>query len=479
MGTHFGPDYLEKVYAGWLGKIIGVRYGAPIEMWTSEAIREFYGELDGYVKTYRDFAADDDTNGPLFFIRALEDLAQDGKLTPQQVGSTVLNYVSNGYGFFWWGGYGISAEHTLYENLTCGIQAPQSGSARQNGIVVAEQIGGQIFIDSWGLVFPGDYRKAADYAKIAASVGWDENGIYGGMFVAACISAAFEDRNMERILQKALSVIPQDCQYACMVRDVMAFYQAHPEDWHGCLAFIKAHYWSDRYQGWCHIIPNAAIIVLAMLYGQGDFTRTLNIGNMCGFDTDCNVGNLGTILGVANGLEGIDYNKWRAPIQDFQVCSSVVGSLNITDAASSALYLARLAYQTAGEPLPEKIRQLTEAPRHYHFELPGSTQSVRAEILPGGNDGHLISLLNTDEAAFTGERSLKVVATPFAPAGKRKHCEQLAGPASVHGYGPVPVHRLLRRTDPRGHSGCRSHHRPIRNPVRYRRSAGRARIPPA
>lgn len=54
------------------------------------------GELDGYVKTYRDFAADDDTNGPLFFIRALEDLAQDGTLTPQQVGSTVLNYVSNG-----------------------------------------------------------------------------------------------------------------------------------------------------------------------------------------------------------------------------------------------------------------------------------------------------------------------------------------------------------------------------------------------
>ena len=46
-------------------------------MWTSEAIREFYGELDGYVKTYRDFAADDDTNGPLFFIRALEYLAQD------------------------------------------------------------------------------------------------------------------------------------------------------------------------------------------------------------------------------------------------------------------------------------------------------------------------------------------------------------------------------------------------------------------
>lgn len=414
MQNYLPANYLEQVYAGWLGKVIGVRYGAPIEMWSSEAIEEFYGELNGYVKQYHDFAADDDTNGPLFFIRALEDYEAGEGLTPEQIGDTVLNYVPYGHGFFWWGGYGMSAEHTLYENLTRGIKAPQSGSKEQNGILVAEQIGGQIFIDSWGLVFPGDYQKAAFYAQKAASVGWDENGIYGGMFVAACISAAFTDKNVRSVLQKGLSVIPEKCTYRRMAQDLVAFSEAHPSDWKACLAYIKAHYWMDSYQGWCHIIPNAAIMVLAMLYGEGDFTKTLNIGNMCGFDTDCNVGNLGTIMGVLVGLEGIDSEKWRRDINDFQACSSVVGSLNITDAASSAVYLAKLGYLAAGQPLPEEIRSLTTAPHQYHFELPGSTQSVRVEVIPDRKENGRITVRNTDEISHTGSRSLKVMASPFA-----------------------------------------------------------------
>ena len=58
-------DYIEKVYAGWLGKIIGVRHGAPIEGWEYDRIR-VYGEIDGYLVDYKDFAADDDSNGPMF-----------------------------------------------------------------------------------------------------------------------------------------------------------------------------------------------------------------------------------------------------------------------------------------------------------------------------------------------------------------------------------------------------------------------------
>ena len=420
MNTHLTPDYPEKVYAGWIGKIIGVRYGAPIEMWSSEAIAEFYGELDGYVRQYHDFAADDDTNGPLFFIRALEDYTAGEDLTSEQIGHTILNYVPDHHGFFWWGGYGVSAEHTLYENLSCGIMPPRSGSAVQNGIVVAEQIGGQIFIDSWGLIFPGDYQKAAAYARKAAAVGWDENGIYGGMFVAACVSAAFEYRDPASILEKGLSVIPLNCCYNRMARDIIAFHRTHPKDWRACLAHIKNNYWTDRYQGWCHIIPNGAIIVLALLYGEGDFTKTLNIGNMCGFDTDCNVGNLGTILGVMVGLDGIDFEKWRKPVNDFQACSSIVGSLNITDAPSSALYFVRLAYLAAEEPLPTRLKQLTRLPHLYHFELPGSTQSVRAAVLPDRGENIQISLNNTTEQADSGQRSLKVMATPFAQRDQLK-----------------------------------------------------------
>ncbi len=69
---------------------------------------------------------------------------------------------------FWWGGYGVSTEHTAYLNLKHGIPAPQSGSIEQNGQIMAEQIGGQIFIDTWGFINPGNPHRAADYGETAA-----------------------------------------------------------------------------------------------------------------------------------------------------------------------------------------------------------------------------------------------------------------------------------------------------------------------
>ena len=92
---------------------------------------------------------------------------------------------------FWWGGYGISTEHTAYLNLKHGIPAPQSGSIEQNGPVLAEQIGGQIFIDTWGFSIPDNPKKAADYGQTAASVSHDRNGLYGARFICAAISRAF------------------------------------------------------------------------------------------------------------------------------------------------------------------------------------------------------------------------------------------------------------------------------------------------
>ena len=81
---------------------------------------------------------------------------------------------------------------------------------------------------------------------------------------------------------------------------------------------------------------------------------------MCGWDTDCNVGNVATIMGVRNGLEGIEYEKWRKPINDFLACSSVIGSLNLMDIPFGAVYIAKLAYAVAGEKMPEPRGEIAE-----------------------------------------------------------------------------------------------------------------------
>lgn len=411
--------YIEKIYAGWLAKVIGIRLGAAIEGWTYEKIKNIYGELDSYPVDYKEFAADDDSNGPIFFLRALEDGRNGFELQAQDVAEALLNYAPFEHGFFWWGGYGISTEHTAYLNLRSGIKAPMSGSIKQNGTTMAEQIGGQIFIDTWGLVTPGNPDMAAKFAKEAASVTHDGNGIYGGIFIAVCISYAFVEKDIKKIIKKALSYIPADCEYAMIVRAVMDFYDKHPQDWRICFDYIYNNFGYDKYPGNCHIIPNTAVMILSLLYGEGDFSDTINICNMCGWDTDCNVGNVATIMGVRNGLEGINYDKWRKSINDFLACSSVIGSLNIMDIPFGATYIAKLAYALAGEEVPEPWKTIMDSRIDgCHFEYPGSTHAMRVRAdLTDKNSNQIkeYTLINTDETSNSGDRSLKVGVKPMYP----------------------------------------------------------------
>lgn len=412
-------NYLEKLYAGWLAKIIGIRLGAPVEGWSYQKIKDIYGELCHYAVDYREFAADDDSNGPLFLLRALDHLKPGQELTAQDVGEALLNYAPYEHGFFWWGGYGVSTEHTAYLNLRSGIKAPRSGSIKQNGAAVAEQIGGQIFIDTWGLVAPGNPELAARYAAQAASVTHDGNGVYGGVFVAVCISLAFVEKDIKTVIEKALHYIPNDCEYARVVRDVRRFYEENHGDWRDCFRFIYENYGYDRYPGNCHIIPNIAVMILALLYGEGDFTKTITICNMCGWDTDCNVGNVATMMGVMCGIEGID-EEWVKPVHDLLICSSCVGSLNIMDVPYGASYIAMLAYRVAGEPLPDGWRDIIENRiDSCHFEYPRSTHSlcVRVEPNPRTNSAPEITLSNTEEAAFSGKRALKMHVMPVSAEG--------------------------------------------------------------
>lgn len=416
-------DVVEHIYSGLLGKVIGVQLGSPIEgMWYNR-IKNTYGEITNYLFNYDFYAADDDINGPLLFLRGLEDGGHGKNMTAQDVGDALLNYAPYEHGFFWWGGYGISTEHTAYLNLRAGVKAGESGSVELNGSTVAEQIGGQIFIDTWGLVTPGEPDLAAKLAAKAASVTHGGNGIYGGVFIASCVSYAFVEKDVRKIIEKGLSYIPADCEYARVVRDVIKFHDEHPDDWRACYLYVRENWGYEKYPGNCHIIPNTAVIILSLLYGGGDYSRTVCICNMCGWDTDCNAGNVGAIMGVVCGIDGID-DKWVKPVNDLIVCSGVVGKYNITDAASSALYIAHLAAELTGEKLPEPYGALYEAdPYACSFELPKSTQAIN--VLCAEKDEEVTfdkkrygegevppkprySLSNSAETAFDGERSLKV-----------------------------------------------------------------------
>lgn len=398
----------SRIYAGVLGKTIGVRLGAPVEplIWTYDRIRDTYGDITGYLRDFKNFAADDDTNGPVYFIRAMRDYQL--KPSAQEVAKTWLNYAADGHGMYWWGGYGISTEHTAYLNLKAGIAAPRSGSIEQNGATIAEQIGGQIFIDSWGWVNPGNPKQAAEMSATAASVAHDGDGINGAKFVAAMIARAFDAQNVAQIYDSGMAAIPADSSYARVAGAVRDFHHQNQDDWRACMDMLTAEFGYDRYPGICHMIPNAGVLALAVLYGEGDLCRTVEIATMCGWDTDCNAGNAGAIIGTFQGLQP-SWDKYRKPINDVIIASGVTGTLNIVDIPNFARELTTLGQKLAAKSVPESMeKELTRRGLCFDFEQSGSTHGFRTA---GCNK---LNLAWSDKQSGDGCGSIKILADRMA-----------------------------------------------------------------
>ena len=220
-------DYLERVYAGVLGKLIGVYLGRPFEGWTHQRIMEELGPIRYYVHEKLDVplvVTDDDVSGTFVFLRALEEHGVKQDLTAEEIGKTWLNNVIEKRTIFWWGGNGISTEHTAYLNLKKGIPAPASGSIKTNGKTVAEQIGAQIFIDGWALVAPGNPDLAAKFAEAAGSVSHDGESVYAAKLLAAMEAEAFVSKDVNHLLDTGLKYIPSDSLLAKVIGDIRGWH---------------------------------------------------------------------------------------------------------------------------------------------------------------------------------------------------------------------------------------------------------------
>ena len=377
-------DYLERTYAGVLGKIIGVYLGRPFEGWTYDRIMAELGEVWYYVHERKNvplIVTDDDISGTFTFLRALPDYGNRRDLTPAEIGQSWLNYIIEQRTILWWGGMGNSTEHTAYLRLKKGIPAPQSGSIALNGKVVAEQIGAQIFIDGWAMVAPGDPELAADLARRAASVSHDGEAIYGAQVIAAMEAQAYVENDIQKLIDTALRFIPSRSIIYRLINEIREWHASEP-DWRKNREQIAAFYGYDKYGGNCHMIPNHALIIHALLHGDDDFQKSLMIVNTCGWDTDCNSGNVGCLLGIKNGLAGIDRGPdWRGPVADRMYLATAEGGRGITDAVAETIHIVNSGRALAGaaahraqgrRPLP--LRSARRGPGLYARRQPRGTR---------------------------------------------------------------------------------------------------------
>ena len=335
--------------------------------------------------------------------------------------------------------------------------------------MVAEQIGAQIFIDGWAMVAPGDPALAADLARRAGSVSHDGEAIYGAQVLAAMEAQAFVEQDIDKLLDTAVAFIPKESVIYRMIAELCATGGREP-DWRKTFELIEANYGYDKYGGNCHMVPNHALIILALLYGDDDFQKTLMIVNTCGWDTDCNSGNVGCLMGIKNGLAGLETGPdWRGPVADRLYLPTADGGSAITDALTEAVKIINIARAMRGlEPSHPKDGA------RFHFSLPGAVQGFCEDDsiesrgllsiencpldLPAGR--RVLALRYRDLASGREARAATPTFTPLAYAQQNMHYALIASPtlypgqtvrtrvlAGAENEQPVQVCLYLRRYD--------------------------------
>jgi hypothetical protein len=208
-----------------------------------------------------------------------------------------------------------SAERLAYRAFANCIMPPWSATWRNP---YREWIGAQIRADAFGYLNPGDPQQAADFAWRDGCVSHVKNGIYGEMWVAAMLAACFVESDWQRIIAIGLSEIPECCRLRQGIERVLAAH-ARGDRFDGLMDQLLAQ--ADIPDLGIHTISNAQVVAASLIYGEDDFTTTIGLSVMAGWDTDCNGATVGSLFGVKHGIGGIPH-AWLAPLKNR--CRTVV-----------------------------------------------------------------------------------------------------------------------------------------------------------
>lgn len=142
------------------------------------------------------------------------------------------------------------------------------------------------------------------------------DGWYGGVFVASMYSLAFVTDDINEVVKEALKSIPGKSKFHRCISDVIHWYEKYPNDWKQTWFEVQRNYTEDIGCPDGVFKPfnidaavNSAYVVIGLLYGQGDFEKTIDIAARCGQDADCNPSTAGGILGCMLGYKNIP-KKW-------------------------------------------------------------------------------------------------------------------------------------------------------------------------
>ena len=205
-------------------------------------------------------------------------------------------------------------------NIRKGILPPDSGNPRNN--LHADDIDFQIESDIFGMIAPGMPQVSNRYGDRMGHIMNYGDGVYGGMFIAAMYTQAFFARNIREVVDNGLKAIPAQSLYAQNIHDVIQWHDQYPNDWLGTWHLLQAKWGEvdhcpEGYQKPFNIDAklNGAYVVMGLLYGDGDWYKTMNYATRAGQDADCNPANAAGILGTLIGAHAIPA-EYREPVHN-------------------------------------------------------------------------------------------------------------------------------------------------------------------
>ena len=283
----------DKIWGCWLGKNLGGTLGGPFEG-TEEVL-----DVKGFTSQKGEPLPNDDLDLQLVWLRAMEDMGPKG-LHANALADYWLCYISphfNEYG-------------TGKVNLQMGLLPPLSGE--MNNALWHHSNGAWIRSEVWACMAPGVPRVAVKYAIMDGSV---DHGLAEGtlaeIFTAALESMAFFEDNIRSLINKALAFIPSDCRVARSVGIVLEGYDSG-KSW---VDVRNAVVEDSRDLGMFMAPANIAFTILGLIYGEGDFKRSMLYAVNCGDDTDCTAATCGAIMGIMRGASQIP-EDWKEYIGD-------------------------------------------------------------------------------------------------------------------------------------------------------------------
>jgi len=353
-------ELADRILAGWLGRCAGCQLGKPLEgtMWPDKirVVLETVGswpltdymnalpegaeveklpDCDFFEKAWKNsltrgnfdaVSPDDDIHYALVGQRLLEEFGPD--FTPQQ--AIEMHVRLTPYSCVYASG------RSMLRTSIFGFAPPYTALY---GNPCRQSLGAQIRCDPFGWGAPANPALAASMAYKDAANSQRRNGIYSGMFFAVLLADVLAHGDPGRAVATAAAYVPPRSKFAEMVRLVQDDCR-QKQDWEEVNAAIYANHreLAGRFN---HSIPNAAIVIMALLKGGGDFTRTVGISVMAGLDTDCNGATAGSIMGCALGTAGIPQH-WTAPFRDtIHTSLRDMGRLKISEVAQRMYQVAK------------------------------------------------------------------------------------------------------------------------------------------